>query len=110
MMAMMKEFMKSGGKALREPVGEDFVTGECVEWLGPYALQKTALSFEPERQSANTRKGKFGWIKPDIPVEHDAAKWRGAAESELLRGSHLGRLQGILCCATRREFSAGAMT
>ncbi|CAJ1400079.1 unnamed protein product [Effrenium voratum] len=53
MMAMMKEFMKSGGKALREPVGEDFVTGECVEW-----------------------KGKFGWIKPDIPVEHDAAKWR----------------------------------
>ncbi|CAJ1442129.1 unnamed protein product [Effrenium voratum] len=53
MMAMMKELMKSGGKALREPVGEDFVTGECVEW-----------------------KGKFGWIKPDIPVEHDAAKWR----------------------------------
>jgi len=54
MMQMMKTFMKQGGASmLREAVTEDFVTGTVLEW-----------------------KGKFGWIQPDVPIEHEYAKYR----------------------------------
>jgi len=54
MMAMMKTFMKEGGPAMfREDVTSDFVTGTALEW-----------------------KGKFGWIAPDTPVDHECSKYR----------------------------------
>ncbi|CAK9042348.1 Hypothetical protein SCF082_LOCUS24378 [Durusdinium trenchii] len=54
MMEMMKNFLQNGGTAMfREAVTTDFVTGSVIEW-----------------------KGKFGWIKPDSPIDHEWAKYR----------------------------------
>ncbi|CAL1154716.1 unnamed protein product, partial [Cladocopium goreaui] len=54
MMQMMQTFLQEGGEVMfREQVTSDFVTGTVLEW-----------------------KGKFGWIKPDAPVDHEFSTWR----------------------------------
>lgn len=51
---MMQTFLQEGSESMfREQVTSDFVTGTVLEW-----------------------KGKFGWIKPDVPVEHEFSTWR----------------------------------
>jgi len=54
MMEFMQQMMENGGAFAREEVSPDVVKGTVVDW-----------------------KGSYGWIQPDVPVNHESAQHRG---------------------------------
>jgi len=90
MMQMMQTFLQEGGEVMfREQVTSDFVTGTVLEWMRPYLITIERTAHEDKQNSlicrltdsaacVLQRKGKFGWIKPDAPVDHEFSTWRGS--------------------------------